>query len=65
MNNQKLTEDQARSLAEKASMNKDVQATVAPARGGGYCVVLNNTRLRKTARAHSESEVGMLLLAWG
>lgn len=62
-----MTEEQAQALAEKAAAMENVKAEVVPNQGRGkrYSVRLTNTRRKLSAKCGSESQMGMLLLAWG
>ena len=62
-----MTESEAQALAEKAGTMEHVKAEVVPNRGRyqTYSVLLKNTRHGRSAKVSNESQMGMLLLAWG
>lgn len=62
-----MTQEQAQALAERATAMENVQAEVVSNQGRGktYSVRLTNTRLKRSTKVGSESQMGMLLLAWG
>lgn len=61
-----MTEEEALSLVEKVSGQEHVKAEPVLNQGGkSYSVRLTNTRRKLSAKVASESQAGMLLLAWG
>ena len=61
-----MTESEAQALAEKVSGQEHITAEPVLNQGGkSYSVLLKNTRHGRQAKVGSESQMGMLLLAWG
>lgn len=61
-----VTKEEAKALAEKANQVAGITAEIVLNRGGkSFSVLLKNIKRGLSIKVGNESQMGMLLLAWG